>query len=156
MRRLTQVPTPRRLAMVTDTQVRKLIRFLQDERTLCQAAAKADMDEKTARKYRRLGKRPSEVVVPHTWQTRPNPFEAVWPEITDLLELNPGLQAKTIFGDLQRRYPGQFADAQLRTLQRHVRRWRAQAGPPKEVFFAQVHEPGRLAASDFTDLSHLG
>ena len=73
-----------------------------------------------------------------------------------MLELNPGLQAKTIFQDLQRRYPGRFADPQLRTLQRHIRRWRAMSGRPKEVFFAQVHEPGRLGASDFTDLSHLG
>src|SRR5262249_29919682 len=45
---------------------------------------------------------------------------------------------------------------QLRTLQRHIKRWRAQAGPPKEVFFAQVHEPGRLGASDFTHMAGLG
>src|SRR5271169_2767634 len=138
--------------MITDAQVRKLVRFLHESRTLSQAAAKANMDEKTARKYRRLGKQPSEIAQPHTWTTRVNPFEDVWPAVRDLLELNPGLQAKTIFQDLQRRYPGRFADLQLRTLQRHIRRWRATSGRPKEVFFAQVHEPGRLAASDFTDL----
>ncbi len=32
-----------------------------------------------------------------------------------LLHEHAGLQAKTIFGELQRRYPGRFADGQLRT-----------------------------------------
>ncbi len=35
--------------------------------------------------------------------------------------------AKSIFVELQRRYPGQFPDVQLRTLQRRVQVWRADA-----------------------------
>ena len=35
------------------------------------------------------------------------------------------------------------------------RRWRAEQGPAKEVFFAQVHHPGRLGASDFTYCTDL-
>jgi hypothetical protein len=130
--------------MVTDKQVQKLFRLIADGKSLAQAAWRTNMDEKTARKYQRLGKRPSEAALPRTWRTKPNPFEEVWPTVCELLEGNPGLQAKTIFEELQRRYPGRFADNQLRTLQRHIRRWRALSGPPKEVFFAQVHEPGRL------------
>ena len=110
------------------------------------------MDEKTARKYRHLGKLPSEIAKPHDWATRPNPFGEVWGEVLELLAGNPGLKAKTIFGELQRRHPGCFADNQLRTLQRHIKVWRATSGPPKEVFFTQVHEPGRLGASDFTSI----
>ena len=72
------------------------------------------------------------------------------------LEVSPGLQAKTLFAWLQRRYPGRFQDGQLRTLQRRIRQWRATAGPPKEVFFAQTHHPGRLGASDFTHMTSLG
>ena len=72
------------------------------------------------------------------------------------MRLNPGLEAKTLFDDLQRRFPGRFADGQLRTLQRQVKRWRALDGPAKEVFFAQVHHPGRLCASDFTHCTDLG
>ena len=60
-----------------------------------------------------------------------------------------------MFADLQRRFPGRFADGQLRTLQRRVKRWRALHGPAKEVFFAQVHHPGRLCASDFTHCTDL-
>jgi len=73
-----------------------------------------------------------------------------------MLRLNPGLQAKTLFLDLQRRSPGRYPDGQLRTLQRRIKRWRALEGPPKEVFFAQIHEPGQTCASDFTHMTELG
>ena len=90
-------------------------------KSLIRAAAKADMDEKTARKYRELGKLPSDIKVEHTWRTRKDPFSEAWEEVKGKLEINPGLEAKTLFEDLQRRYPGQFADGQLRTLQRRVK-----------------------------------
>jgi hypothetical protein len=141
--------------MVTDKQVRKLCRLLAAGKTLTAAAARTDMDDKTARKYRRQQQLPSELARPHDWATRVDPFREVWAEVCALLHEHSGLQAKTLFGELQRRYPGRFADGQLRTLQRKVRRWRATVGPSKEVFFSQVHEPGRLAASDFTHMSEL-
>jgi hypothetical protein len=75
--------------------------------------------------------------------------------VEEQLVRNPHLQAKTLLGWLQREHPGRFADGQLRTLQRRVKRWRATAGPPKEVFFGQVHHPGRLGASDFTFMTSL-
>jgi hypothetical protein len=143
--------------MITDAQLRKLrcLDFQGAAKEL--AAVKAGMDPKTARKYRRLGKMPSEVkIMDRDWLTRNDPFAAVWPELQEQLQLNPGLEAKTLFADLQRRYPGQFADGQLRTLQRRCREWRALEGPAKEVFFAQVHHPGRLCASDFTHCTELG
>lgn len=125
-------------------------------RSLATSSAKADMDEKTARKYRELGKLPSEVKVEHTWRTREDPFTEVWEEVKAKLEINPGLEAKTLFEDLQRRYPGRFTDGQLRTLQRRVKIWRTLEGPAKEVFFPQVHRPGELCQSDFTDMKALG
>ena len=120
------------------------------------AAAKSGMDAKTARKYRRLGRVPSELPSGANWRTRPDPFAKVWGEIRELLEVNAGLEAKTVFEYLQRRDPGQFADGQLRTLQRRVKSWRATEGPAREVFFAQQHLPGRLGASDFTHMEELG
>ena len=42
--------------MVTDKQVKDLVRFLLDDRSIARAARLTDMDEKTARKYRDLGK----------------------------------------------------------------------------------------------------
>jgi hypothetical protein len=130
--------------------------LLQTESTLAKAADKAGVDEKTARKYRDSDRLPSERRAPRTWRTREDPFQDVWPELEEMLRLNPGLEAATLFADLQRRFPGRYSDGQLRTLQRRLKSWRATEGPPKEVFFAQIHEPGRLCASDFTHMTELG
>jgi hypothetical protein len=142
--------------MVTDNQVRILMTALKSEKTKAIAAAKAGMDEKTARKYIRLGKLPSDIKVEHTWRTREDPFAEVWPEIKENLGANPGLEAKTLFDYLQRNYRGKFSDGQLRTLQRRIKVWRAQEGPPKEVFFPQIHKPAELCQSDFTCMNSLG
>ena len=105
--------------MVTDKQVRLLMKLYHTERILCRASAKAGMDEKTARKYLRSGKLPSELKVPHTWRTREDSFDEVWEDVRTKLEVNPGLEAKTLFEDLQRRFPGRFSDgARLRGRQR--------------------------------------
>ena len=120
------------------------------------AAAKAGMDAKTARKYRRLERVPSELPPVGRWRTRPDPFVDVWAEVLELLQGSAGLEAKAVFEHLQRQNPGRFQDGQLRTLQRRVKHWRATEGPCREVFFAQQHRPGRLAASDFTHMEELG
>ena len=145
------------MPIVTDRQVRRLHALLKSGKPLLVAAMRVDMDRKTARKYRDQAKLPSELETwPRTWRTREDPFADVWEEVREQLELSPGLQAKTLFEWLQRRYPGRFEDGQLRTLQRRVRQWEATSGPPKEVFFAQTHHPGRLGASDFTHMTSLG
>ena len=141
--------------MVTDHQVRRLMAQLRHHGRINVAAAQAGMDEKTARKYRGIGKLPSEIQVSHTWRTRPDPFAEVWEEVAVQLAAHPGLQAKTLFVDLQRRYPGRFADGQLRTLQRRIKVWRATEGPAKEIYFPQMHHPGVLCASDFTHMGNL-
>lgn len=142
--------------MVTDNQVRRYNRLMQIKKTKAISAAKAGMDEKTARKYERLGKLPSEVKKEHNWRTREDPFSEVWKDIEPFLETNPGLEAKTIFDYLQRHHPGEFSDGQLRTLQRRVKTWRALEGNAKEVFFEQIHHPGIVCQSDFTHMSDLG
>ena len=141
--------------MTKDIQVLKLRQLLGEGMPLYRAAWKVGMDAKTAQKYRDSDRLPSESWTPKTWRTREDPFQEVWPELHDRLVLNPGLQAKTLFEDLQHRFPGRFPDGQLRTLQRKIKAWRATDGPPKEVFFDQIHTPGALGASDFTSLNDL-
>jgi hypothetical protein len=119
------------------------------------AAAQAGMDPKTARKYLRNDTLPSEPRPDRHWRTREDIFAEDWPEIEQLLADEGGLQAKTVFEWLQRRFPGKYQDGQLRTLQRRMRHWRATAGPAKEVMFPQIHSPGRLCASDFTCMNGL-
>jgi hypothetical protein len=141
--------------MIKNAQVRRLRQFLGEGHPLYRAALKVGMDTKSARKYRLAERLPSESITPRTWRTREDPFQDVWPELSNLLELNPGLQAKTLFEDLQRRFPGRFPDIQLRTLQRKIKAWKATEGPPKEVFFDQIHRPGVLCASDFAHMNDL-
>lgn len=120
------------------------------------AAAKAGMDVKTARKYLRAGVVPSELKGDRHWRTRKDEFADVWSEVKQQLIAHPGLEAKTIFAALQRKYPNQFADGQVRTLQRRIKHWRATEGPALEVYFTQEHRPGELCESDFTHMTELG
>ena len=142
--------------MVTDQQVRRMLMLINVEKTKAIAAAKAGMDAKTALKYRKLQQLPSQLSKPHDWRTRQDPFADVWNGmVKELIQEQPGLEAKTIFEHLQRTCPGKYQDGQLRTLQRRLKHWRALEGPAKEVFFPQVHSPGVLCASDFTHMTDL-
>lgn len=141
--------------MVTDHQVRRLFLEMNKQPSKSLAAAKASMDEKTARKYVKLGTLPSQLKQPRTYRTRQDVFSSVWPDCKLFLEQNPGLEAKQLFQHLQREYPGRFSDGQLRSFQRKVKNWRAVEGPSKEVFFPQHHHPGILSASDFTHMKDL-
>jgi hypothetical protein len=61
---------------------------------------------------------------PHSWRTRKDPFEGVWPEILQWLQADPDATAKSLMERLQKAYPGRYPEGQLRTLQRRVREWR--------------------------------
>ena len=122
---------------------------------LDQAAARAGMSVPTARKYLRAGKLPSQLKAPRTYRTQPDPFAADWPWVQAQLERDPALQAKTLFALLCDRQTGHYQPNQLRTLQRHIASWRALHGPEQEVIFEQVHQPGRMAQSDFTHMTDL-
>lgn len=123
--------------------------------SLSSAALRSGMSENTARRYRE-GALPGQRKVVRQYRTRLDPFAEVWPEIEGMLEQAPGLEAVTIFELLRGRPELSFADGQLRTLQRRIRRWRASQGPEREVMFAQEHRPGEYAQSDFTSMTELG
>lgn len=139
----------------TDSQVRKLMEEMSRYGKVGLAALKAGMDRKSARKYIRIGKLPSQLVRPRDWRTRRDPFEEDWSEIASRLADAPELEAKTLFEDLMARRPDRYQEGQLRSLQRRVKEWRARHGPAKEVFFAQQHRPGEAAQTDFTFANEL-
>jgi hypothetical protein len=86
---------------------------------------------------------------------RPDPLAGVWEnEIVPVLKISPGLRAVAVFEELVRRHP-EIGTGVRRTLERRIRTWRAIHGPEQEVIFRQVHEPGRLGLSDFTDMADL-
>jgi transposase len=119
------------------------------------------MSENTARRYRDLRQLPSESRPERTWRTREDPFDpADWAWVVEKLRSPEGakLQAKVLFRAMRKRedVAGTYTDGQLRSFQRRVRRWRAQHGPEKEVFFAQEHRPGEAMQTDWTDGTRLG
>lgn len=118
------------------------------------AAARAGFSERSAYHIENRSFRLAENE--RCWKTRPDPFEEVWAsELIPLLESAPGLQARSLLEELQRRYPEQYPDSLLRTLQRRVRQWRAVAGPDKAIIFRQEHPPGLQSISDFTNANEL-
>jgi hypothetical protein len=142
--------------MVTDHQVRRLFEVRNKYDYQYQAADAAGMSSKTAGKYLHNSKLPSQCRVEHTWPTRQDPFADDWGFVKQLLkDTQAALEAKTLFEYLQRAYPGKYHDGQLRTLQRHIKAWKALYGPAKEVFFSQHYDPGQWSCSDFTSMNQL-
>src|SRR5580765_4313607 len=79
-------------AMFRDPEVRLMIGERAKGRSQAQAAARAGMSVRTARTYERRGQLPSQRQQPRRYRTRPNPFEAEWPWITEQLARDPALQ----------------------------------------------------------------
>lgn len=118
------------------------------------AAAKAGISERSGREIEHDRRRSSNGV--RTWQTRDDPLLPVWEsELVPLLSTTPTLNPITLLELLQERYPGEYSDSVLRTLQRRIKKWKALFGPEKEVMFRQTHEAGRLGISDFTWLKNI-
>lgn len=64
---------------------------------------------------------------PHWWRTREDPFEYSWPTVQRWLEAEPGVSAKKLIERLAAMFPAVYTGkAQLRTLQRRVKAWRAE------------------------------
>ena len=118
------------------------------------AAAKAGFSTATAYRIEQDPRPPSQRPAPRG-RRRPDPLAAVWEsEIVPLLRSAPGLRPIAIFEEVLRRHPGLGAGVR-RTMERRIRSWRALHGPEQEVIFRQLHEPGRLGLSDFTDMGDL-
>jgi len=90
-------------------------------------------DQQGKRAYRRSGNGSKHHLVKHTWRTRLDPFLLVRGQVEHRLNEEPGLCAKQLLQSLQQQYPGQFADGQLRTLQRQVKQWRERSGASSDA-----------------------
>ena len=119
------------------------------------SAMKADLHPQTARKYVGAGKPPEELQVKHSWRTREDPLELIWPRAEPILAAAPELEAKELFGYLRSMYPDEVAEEQLRTFQRRIQQWRLEHGEDHEVFFEQEHVPGRVLQVDWTHAKSL-
>lgn len=139
---------------VTNQQVIRLKAMIQKYNQEV-AAAKSGMSAKTARKYLSLNKTPSELKKERYWKTRSNVFESDWDKIESMLTRSPGLQAKTILAHLMSQEPNKFNDSHERTLQRLIRKWRANNGSNNNIIFNQKIKPGKQSQSDYTSMNEL-
>src|SRR5260370_7971316 len=105
------------------------------------AAVRAEMSERTARKYEQAGQLASELKQPHDWQTRQNPFEEDWPWVVSQLERDPALQASTLFALLCEQHPGRYRPTQARTLRRRLAQCPALHDPEQQLMFAPRPTP---------------
>lgn len=128
---------------------------LRQEHTTEVAAAKASISRATAYRIKKNPDLPSQKQKARG-RRRPDPLEHIFDaEVVPLLKAAPGIRAVAIYQEMLRRHP-ELSEGIRRTLERRIRSWRAIHGEEQEVIFRQLHEPGRLGLSDFTDMSSLG
>ncbi len=118
------------------------------------AAARAGISVASAYRLAEDPRLPSQKQTPRG-RRRPDPLVEIFDsEVVPLLQASPGIRPIAIFEEMQRRHPELPAHIR-RTLERRIRSWRALNGPPREIIFPQVHEPGRWGLSDFTEMSDV-
>jgi transposase InsO family protein len=118
------------------------------------AAARAAISVASAYRIESDPRLPSQKKPPRG-RRRPDPLVEVFDtDVVPMLLAAPEVRPVAIFEELQRRYPALQANVR-RTLERRIRGWRALHGAERELIFRQVHEPGRMGLSDFTEMGDL-
>ena len=81
----------------------------------------------------------------HWWRTRVDPFADAWPVVEGWLIADPAVSAKTLMQRLATLIPEAYASqAQLRTLQRRVKAWRAERA--KEMVLGRLRTRNEMPA----------
>lgn len=141
---------------INDQQVRLYMKH-RTTRSQESAAAIAGLSVATGRRIERDPRPPSSRKEPREYRTRSDPFDGLWDEvIVPMLASAPSLRPITILRELARRHPDRIDNSVRRSLERRIRTWRAVHGPDRPVIFPQIHVPGRMGLSDFTDMNALG
>ena len=123
--------------------------------TTAVAAAQASISTATAYRIENDPRLPSQKKAPRQ-RRRADPLADIFDaEVVPMLQAAPGVRAIALFEEMIRRHP-ELGSGIRRTLERRIRFWRAIHGKEQEVIFRQVHEPGRVGLSDFTDMGSIG
>lgn len=130
------------------------MKFCQTNTTAV-AAAKASISIATAYRLEKDSRLPSQKKAPRL-RRRPDPLADIFEaEVAPMLRAAPGIRAIAIFDEMIRRHP-ELGVGIRRTIERRIRSWRAIHGEEQEIIFRQVHVPGRMGLSDFTDMAVAG
>ncbi|KWO12631.1 integrase, partial [Burkholderia ubonensis] len=139
---------------INDHQVRLYMKHRLKEGAPA-AAARAGFSAATGYRIEQDPRLPSQKKAPRG-RRRADPLAAIFnAEIVPLLQSAPGIRPVAVLDEMLRRHPDLPSNVR-RTLERRIRDWRALHGEERDVMFRQVHEPGRLGLSDFTEMDSLG
>ena len=139
---------------VNDHQMRLYMKYRRKEQPT-KAGARAGFSAATAYRIEQDPRPPSQKKAPRT-RRRADPLAAIFDaEIVPLLQSAPDIRPVAVLDEMLRRHPDLPGNVR-RTLERRIRDWRALHGAERDVMFRQVHQPGRLGLSDFTEMDSLG
>jgi hypothetical protein len=99
------------------------VRRSRNDKAPAVAVAAKVTEIEIGRKYRKTRK-PRKPSKQHTWRTRKDPFENAIEEIETQFHRNPKITAKQLLSVLQKKFPGDFSEAQRRTLMRRLNKLR--------------------------------
>jgi hypothetical protein len=138
---------------INDHQMRLYMKYRKTS-SVAAAAARASISPASAYRLEGDTRLPSQKP-PVRGRRRPDPLAGVFDsEVVPMLKAAPGLRSVGIWEELRRRHPD-LSQKIRRTLERRVRAWRAVHGTDREVIFRQVHPPGQMGLSDFTQMADL-
>jgi hypothetical protein len=138
---------------INDHQMRLYMKYRKTS-SVAAAAARASISLASAYRLEGDTRLPSQKS-PVRGRRRPDPLACVFDsEVVPLLKAAPGLRSVAVWEELRRRHP-ELSQKIRRTLERRVRAWRAVHGAEREVIFRQVHPPGQMGLSDFTEMADL-
>src|SRR2546430_17688064 len=90
--------------MKNDYEVKLSMSERRKGMTQKQAAARAGMSERTARKYEQAGPLPPALKRPHQWETPAHPFQETSPLVGGLVQGDPAPQLATFVALLRERH----------------------------------------------------
>jgi hypothetical protein len=133
----------------------RLFMKLRQTHSIAVAAAKSSISSATAYRIDSDNRLPSQKKLPRE-RRRPDPLVNIFDaEVVPILQSSPGIRAVALYDEMLRRHP-ELGMGIRRTLERRISAWRAMHGQDQEVIFRQIHEPGKLGQSDFTDMDSIG
>lgn len=133
--------------MIDDYTIEQLFKLLTKGKSLTQAAKEANISYKTALKYKRIGRLPSQIRAadkPHIQRL----FDDRWEkDVVPYMIEYPGSSASRLLNHLIEMYPKKYALNQLRTLQRRLKNWKDSLHPWEEVESIYSGTPGELGVT---------
>jgi hypothetical protein len=125
---------------ITQQQV-KLYMSYRTKQSQVQTTAKAGIFQRSARRIEKDERQTNKG--PLQYSTRKDLLNGLYEKhLIPLLKENSALRPITLLDVLNDKAPEQFDKSHLRTLQRHVKRWRVKEGPEQEVIFFNVIHQG--------------